>query len=63
MVCEYFGEVTAPVCRARRGTDLVIPTIIEEVRYCLTERYKDCVHWRERRRERGVPYPEERRSA
>jgi hypothetical protein len=41
----------------------VIPTIIEEVRYCLTERYKDCVHWRERRRERGVPHPEERKSA
>ena len=63
MVCEYFGEVTAPVCRARRGTDLVIPTIVEEVRYCLTEKYRDCVHWREKRNQRDAVRAEGRKIA
>jgi hypothetical protein len=48
MACEYLGDVPNPVCRARRECGLVVPTIIEETRYCLTRRFRECVHWKRR---------------
>jgi hypothetical protein len=48
MVCDYFGEASGPVCRARADKGLVMPTIMEEIRYCLTARFRDCIHWQER---------------
>ena len=47
MVCDYFGEASGPVCRARSEKGLVIPTIMEETRFCLTDRFRDCVHWQD----------------
>lgn len=48
MVCDYLDEGPGPVCRARREREIVVPTIMEEVRYCLTDRFCECVHWRRR---------------
>lgn len=48
MVCDYFGEAAGPVCRARAESGLVVPTITEETRYCLTNRFCECVHWQNR---------------
>lgn len=45
MVCDYLGEASGPVCRARADKGIIIPTIMEETRYCLTERFRDCQHW------------------
>jgi hypothetical protein len=48
MVCDYFAEASGPVCRARTQREIVVPTIMEEIRFCLTNKFRDCVHWQER---------------
>ena len=49
MVCDYFCEATAPICRARGERKIVVPTILEEVHFCLTDKFRECVHWQSRR--------------
>jgi hypothetical protein len=48
MVCDFFCEATGPVCRARGDRKIVVPTILEEVHFCLTDKFRDCVHWQKR---------------
>ena len=50
MVCDYFCEATGPVCRARGDRKIVVPTILEEVHFCLTDKFRECVHWQMRHR-------------